>query len=69
MDESIDFLTAPLPSTQEVFLLVFASTFLPLLDGIGKDEATDLAESIVKTWNLSDSLGAELELRLLDLAV
>ena len=69
MDDSIDFLVTPLPSTQEVFVMVFASTFLPLLDGISKDEGIHLAESIAQAWSLSDALGAQLEQRLLDLAI
>ena len=69
MDDSIDFLVPPLPSTQELFVMVFASTFLPLLDGISKDEAIHLAASISEVWSLSDSLGNHLEQRLLDLAI
>lgn len=69
VDETIDFLAAPLPSTQRVFVPAFASTFLPLLDGIGRDEAVDMASDLSATWNLSEDATLEIERRLLDLAL
>ena len=69
VDESIDFLAVPLPSTQRVFVAAFASTFLPLLDGIGKDEAVDMASALSAAWNLSEEASSEMERRLMDLAL
>jgi hypothetical protein len=69
VDESIDFLAAPLPSTQRVFVAAFASTFLPLLDGIGKDEAVEMASALSTAWNLSEETATEMERRLMDLAL
>jgi MoxR-like ATPase len=69
VDESIDFLAVPLPSTQRVFLAAFAATFMPLLDGIGKDEAVDMASALSVAWSLSDESAAELERRMLELAL
>ncbi len=69
VDESIDFLAAPLPSTQRVFVAAFAATFLPLLDGIGKDEAVDMGSALSAAWNLSEDASSEMERRLLDLAL
>ena len=68
VDDSIDFLSVPLPSTQRVLVACFASTFLPLLDGIGKDEAVDMAAAIAAAWNLSDEMSGEMERRLLEMA-
>lgn len=69
VDESINFLAVPLPSTQRVFVAAFASTFLPLLDGIGKDEAVDMASALSSAWNLTEEASSEMERRLLDLAL
>ena len=69
VDKSIDFLATPLPSTQHVFVAAFAATFLPLLDGIGKDEAVDMAADLSGAWNLSEDTSSEMERRLLDLAL
>ncbi|MDP4837633.1 MAG: hypothetical protein NWS01_10890, partial [Burkholderiales bacterium] len=69
VDDSIDFLTVPLPSTQRVFVAAFSSTFLPLLDGIGKDEAVEMASALSSAWNLSQETSAEMERRLMDLAL
>ena len=69
VDDSIDFLAVPLPSTQRVFVAAFASTFLPLLDGIGKDEAVEMAAALSNAWNLSEETSAEMERRLMDLAL
>ena len=69
VDDSIDFLAVPLPSTQRVFVAAFASTFLPLLDGIGKDEAVEMASALSSAWNLSEETSAEMERRLMDLAL
>lgn len=68
VDNSIDFLDVPLPSTQRVFVSVFAATFLPLLDGISKDEAVEMATAISSVWNLSEETAFEMERNLLDLA-
>jgi hypothetical protein len=68
VDDSIDFLAVPLPSTQRVFVAAFASTFLPLLDGIGKDEALDMASALSAAWSLADEASDDLERRLLELA-
>ena len=69
VDESIDFLATPLPSTQRVFVAAFASTFLPLLDGIGKDEAAEMALALSSAWNLSEEAALEMDRRLMDLAL
>ncbi len=69
VDESVDFLAAPLPSTQRVFVGAFAATFLPLLDGISKDEAVDMASALSAAWNLSEGASSEMERGLLDLAL
>ncbi|MEQ9899890.1 AAA family ATPase [Pectobacterium punjabense] len=69
MDNSIDFLTVPLPSTQRVFVAVFAATYIPLLDGIGEDEAVDMASALSVAWNLSEEATKEIENRLLDMAL
>ena len=69
MDKSIDFLAAPLPSTQRVFVAAFAATFIPLLDGISKDEAIDMASALSAAWNLSEEAASEVERRLLDLTL
>jgi DNA polymerase III delta prime subunit len=68
VDNSIDFLAVPLPSTQRVFVAVFASTFLPLLDGISRDEATDMAAALAVAWSLVEEIADDLERRLLELA-
>lgn len=68
MDDSIDFLAVPLPSTQRVFVAAFASTFLPLLDGIGKDEAQGIASALSVAWSLAEETADDLERRLLELA-
>lgn len=69
VDKSIDFLAAPLPSTQRVFVAAFAATFIPLLDGISKDEAVELASALSVVWNLSEEVASEMERRLLDLTL
>ena len=69
IDKSIDFLATPRPSTQRVFVAAFAATFLPLLDGIGKDEAVDMASALSAAWNLSEEGSSEMERRLLDLSL
>ena len=68
MDDSIDFLAVPLPSTQRVFVAAFASTFLPLLDGISKDEAVEMASALATAWSLSEEGTSDLDRRLLDLS-
>lgn len=52
-----------------MFVAAFASTFLPLLDGIGKDEAVEMAAALSNAWNLSEETSAEMERRLMDLAL
>jgi len=69
VDKSIDFLSTPLPSTQRVFVAAFAATFIPLLDGISKDEAVDIASALSVAWNLSEEAASEMERRLLDLTL
>lgn len=69
VDNSIDFLATPLPSTQRVFVAVFAATFFPLLDGIGKDEAVEMTSALSVAWNLSEEVTIEIESRLLDMAL
>ena len=69
VDKSIDFLASPLPSTQRVFIAAFAATFIPLLDGISKDEAVDMALALSVAWKLSDEAAFEIERRLLDLTL
>jgi 5-methylcytosine-specific restriction protein B len=69
MDNSIDFLASPLPSTQRVFVAAFAATFIPLLDGISKDEAVEMASTLSAAWNLSGEAASEMERRLLDLTL
>ncbi len=68
VDDSIDFLAIPLPATQRVFVAVFASTFLPLLDGIGKDEALEMASALSTAWSLADEAADDLERRLVEMA-
>ena len=69
MDSSIDFLALPPPSVQRIFVAAFAATFIPLLDGISKDEAIDMASALSSAWNLSDDVASEMEQRLLDLTL
>jgi hypothetical protein len=69
VDKSIDFLAPPLPSTQRVFVAAFAATFIPLLDGISRDEAVDMASALLAAWNLSEEAASEVERRLLDLTL
>jgi len=68
MEENIDFLATPTASTQEVFIVVMASTFLPLLDGISRAEAMDCAQSLSEAWSLNDLQAANVERRFLELA-
>lgn len=67
MDSAIDFLAEP-TSAREIFIITMSSTFLPLLDGISRAEASMCATEISKAWNLSDALESELQRRFLELA-
>jgi 5-methylcytosine-specific restriction protein B len=68
MDDAIDFLATPTASVQETFILVMASTFLPLLDGLSRAEAIDCAQSLSQAWELPAAQVADVERRFLDLA-
>jgi hypothetical protein len=68
VDENIDFLAAPNAAAQETFILVMASTFLPLLDGISRAEAMDCAAAISQAWGLPPALAMDVERRFMDLA-
>lgn len=68
MDSTIDFLAAPSPAAQETFVLVMASTFLPLLDGISRAEARDCSSAIAQAWGLTPATAADVERRFMDLA-
>jgi len=68
MDPDIDFLSPPTPQTQETFVVVMASTFLPLLDGISRAEAMDCSSAIVSAWGLSGAAAADVEQRFMELA-
>ncbi|KNH06145.1 ATPase associated with various cellular activity, AAA_5 [Candidatus Burkholderia brachyanthoides] len=68
MDESIDFLAVPNADAQEVFIVVMASTFLPLLDGISCADAIDCSSAIVEAWQLRGQLAADVERRFMKLA-
>jgi MoxR-like ATPase len=68
MDPEIDFLAAPTVKAQETFVVVMASTFLPLLDGISRAEAMDCSSAIVSAWGLADALSADVEKRFMELA-
>lgn len=68
MDGSIDFLSAPNAEIQETFILVMASTFLPLLDGISRSEALDCAAAISAAWSLPPALDKDVQRRFMDLA-
>lgn len=67
LDNSIDFLATPLPSTQRAFISAFSATFVPLLDGISKSEAIEMASALTRAWDLSDEAASEIERILLDL--
>ena len=68
MDGGIDFLAAPLPATQDTFVLVMASTFLPLLDGISRAEARECSLGISTAWGLPPAMAADVDRRFMDLA-
>lgn len=67
MEPGVDFLAAPSALAQEAFVLVMASTFLPLLDGISRSEAVECAESISLAWSLPPSVKADVHRRFMDL--
>ncbi len=68
MDGEIDFLAAPDAAAQEIFILVMASTFLPLLDGISRAEALECAAAISAAWGLPEAMARDVERRFMDLA-
>ena len=68
VDDTIDFLATPTPAVQDTFILVLASTFLPLLDGISRAEAMACSAAIKQAWGLQAPLDADLDRRFLDLA-
>lgn len=68
MEPAIDFLATPSAVAKETFVLVMASTFLPLLDGISRAEARECAEAISRAWSLVGSAAADVERRFMDLA-
>ncbi|RQR22952.1 AAA family ATPase [Burkholderia sp. Bp9143] len=68
MDPETDFLAAPSAEAQKTFVVVMASTFLPLLDGISRAEAADCSSAIVSAWGLSGVLAADVEQRFMELA-
>ena len=68
VDDTIDFLATPTPAVQDTFILVLASTFLPLLDGISRAEAMACSAAIKQAWGLQAPLDTDLDRRFLDLA-
>ena len=68
MDSDIDFLAAPTVQTQETFVAVMASTFLPLLDGISRAEAMDCSTALVSAWGLLGALSDDVHQRFMELA-
>ncbi|MDK7584537.1 AAA family ATPase [Alcaligenes faecalis subsp. phenolicus] len=68
MDGNIDFLATPTSPVQETFILVMASTFLPLLDGLSRAEAMDCAQSLSEAWSLAAPQSVDVERRFLELA-
>ena len=68
MDPAIDFLAIPNAASQEIFILVMASTFLPLLDGISRAEARECSQAISQAWGLGMAASADVERRFMDLA-
>lgn len=68
MDEALDFLAAPTAAAQEIFVLVMASTFLPLLEGISRAEATECSSAIAAAWGLAGPAKDDLDLRFMELA-
>ncbi len=68
VDGTIDFLAIPTAAVQDTFILVLASTFLPLLDGISRAEAMACSMAIKQAWGLQSPLDTDLDRRFLDLA-
>lgn len=68
MEPTIDFLATPSPLAQDTFVLVLASTFLPLLDGLSRSEALECAADIAFAWSLPEPLRQDLMQRFMDLA-
>ena len=68
MDNTINFLATPDSAAQDTFILVLASTFLPLLDGISRAEAMECSAAISQAWCLPTTLKTDLERRFMDLA-
>lgn len=68
VDNTIDFLSAPNAVAQDTFILVMASTFLPLLDGISRAEAIACSAAISQAWGLPPALATDIDRRFMDLA-
>lgn len=68
INDTIDFLAAPNAADQDTFILVMASTFLPLLDGISRAEAMECSAAISQSWGLAPVLAADMDRRFMDLA-
>lgn len=68
VDNAIDFLSAPNADTQATYILVMASTFLPLLDGISRAEAMECSTALAQAWGLSPELAQDVNRRFMDLA-
>jgi 5-methylcytosine-specific restriction protein B len=68
MEPDLDFLATPSPLAQETFVLVMASTFLPLLDGISRSEALECAADISQAWSLPEGIRLDVTQRFMDLA-
>lgn len=68
MEPAIDFFATPTDVAKETFVLVMASTFLPLLDGISRAEARECSEAICLAWGLVGPIATDVERRFMDLA-
>ncbi len=68
MGPEIDFLSEPTLQAQETYIVVMASTFLPLLDGISRAEAMDCAAAIISAWGLPAAMAVDVEQRFMELA-
>jgi len=68
MDDTMDFLAAPNAAAQDTFILVMASTFLPLLDGISRAEARECSDAISQAWGLPPAMAVDVNRRFMDLA-
>ena len=68
IDDDLDFLATPNAAVQEIFVLVMASTFLPLIEGISRAEAAECSAAIAAAWGLSGPTKEDLDLRFMELA-